>query len=122
MSISWSYPCLRKIDELEDEVSEEQKSNKEKENELDTKSNYRAKNNDKPKSCFDNQFCGHISLIISLFYFFGMFTFISSMCYYFESNKTRKRWDNIIMAEFIFFKIIDMNLLSYFDFFDNTDF
>ena len=60
-------------------------------------------------------------MIIGIALIFTLFTFISSICYYFEDDKSRKRWDNIIMAEFIFFKFIDMYILSFFDFLDNTD-
>jgi len=60
--------------------------------------------------------------LISFFIFgFTLFTFISSICYYTENNLQRNRWDNIIMAECIFFKVIDMMILSFYDFFDNTD-
>ena len=60
-------------------------------------------------------------MILSFAITFSIFTFISSFCNYYEKNKTRKRWDNIIMAEFIFFKCIDLGILSFFDFFDNSD-
>ena len=52
---------------------------------------------------------------------YSFLTFISSICYYYEDNINRNRWDNIIMAEFIFFKSIDLSILSFYDFFDNTD-
>ena len=39
----------------------------------------------------------------------------------FEDNKTTTKWDNIIMAEFICFKSIDMCILSFYDFFDNSE-
>ena len=53
---------------------------------------------------------------------FTFLTFISSICYIASEDKNRERWDNIIMAEYIYFKIIDMTILSFFDFFDNSDF
>ena len=59
--------------------------------------------------------------IFFLFMGFTFFTFISSIFYLLEENKTRERWDNIIMSEFIYFKSIDLSILSFFDFFDNTD-
>ena len=37
---------------------------------------------------------------------FSIFTFISSVCYYTDENTTRERWNNIIMIEFILFKIL----------------
>ena len=52
---------------------------------------------------------------------YSFLTFISSICYYYEDNINRNRWDNIIMAEFIYFKSIDLSILSFYDFFDNTD-
>ena len=52
---------------------------------------------------------------------YSIFIFISSICYIVEDNLSRKRWDNIIMASFIFFKSIDLQILCFFDFYDNTD-
>ena len=52
---------------------------------------------------------------------FSIFTFISSVCYYTDENTTRERWNNIIMTEFILFKILDLQILSFFDFFENSD-
>ena len=43
------------------------------------------------------------------------------MCYAFEKNKSRKRWNNVIMAQYIFFKIIDIIMLTFYDIFDNSD-
>ena len=63
----------------------------------------------------------YFSLISFFIFGFTVFTFISSICYYTEKNLQRKRWDNIIMAENIFFKVIDIMILSFFDFFDDTD-
>ena len=48
-------------------------------------------------------------------------TFITSVCYLTQKNLTRERWNNIIMAEFIIFKIIDFQILYFYDFFDNSD-
>ena len=58
-----------------------------------------------------------------LFLFFGLtfLTLISSICYLFGDDKAMRRWDNIIMAEFIYFKSIDLCLLSFFDFFDSSE-
>ena len=121
LSVFWSCPNLAILDDLKSEECKEKEKKEEKENEIDNKSNDSPKNNDIPKLYINKSFCVHILYVMFFLFFFSLFTFISSMCYYFESNKARKRWDNIIMAEFIFFKIIDMNLLSYYDFFDNTD-
>ena len=52
---------------------------------------------------------------------FDIFTLISSACYYADDNITRERWNNIIMTEFILFKIIDFQILSFFNFYDNSD-
>ena len=52
---------------------------------------------------------------------FTVFTFISSLYYYNEDNLKRKKWDNIIMVECIFFKVLDLMILSFFNFFDNVD-
>jgi len=62
------------------------------------------------------------SSFISLFLCgFTVFTFISSVYYYNEDNLKRKKWDNIIMAECIFFKVLDLMILSFFNFFDNVN-
>ena len=62
------------------------------------------------------------SSFISLFLCgFTVFTFISSVYYYNEDNLKRKKWDNIIMVECIFFKVLDLMILSFFNFFDNVD-
>ena len=50
-----------------------------------------------------------------------IFTFICSIYYSIEENTSRERWNNIIMAEFIIFKIIDLTILGFYDLFDNSD-
>ena len=75
----------------------------------------------KKKRLFD---CINIPIIWLIFYYvlgLTFLTFISSICYMTDKNLSRGRWDNIIMAEFILFKIIDMSILGFFDFFDNSD-
>lgn len=52
---------------------------------------------------------------------YSIFIFITSICYIKEDNLSRKRWDNIIMASFIIFKCIDLQILCFFDFYENTD-
>ena len=52
---------------------------------------------------------------------FIIFTFICSICYLCDDNLSRERWNNIIMTEFIFFKILDFQILTFFDFFINSD-
>ena len=59
---------------------------------------------------------------ISLISFgYTCFTLIASIFYLVEDDVTKERWNNILMAEFIIFKIIDLIVLSFFDFFDNSD-
>ena len=68
--------------------------------------------------------CLNFDFLISIFSYalgFTYFTLISSICYIKDNNVSRGRWDNIIMAEFICFKIIDMIILGFYDFFDNSD-
>ena len=86
-----------------------------KEEEKENKSNKDIKDCYQCKSChlFDRSFVFMIVFII--------FTFISSICYYTDNNLDRERWNNIIMAEFIFFKIIDFQILTFFNFYDNSD-
>ena len=55
------------------------------------------------------------------YYIFIIFTFITSVCYYTDDNLKRERWNNIIMAEFIYFKVLDFQILSFFNFLDNSD-
>ena len=52
---------------------------------------------------------------------YSIFITICSICYIKEDNHSRKRWDNITMASFIFFKCIDLQILLYFDFYSNDD-
>ena len=69
--------------------------------------------------CINENFM--ISITLYLFVF-AVFTFISSICYIFDDKtSTRERWNNIIMAEFIIFKIIDTSILGFYDLFDNSD-
>ena len=76
---------------------------------------------EKEKSTKGTKIFDYLSLISLFLFGYTLFTFISSIYYYNEDNLQRKRWDNIIMAENIFFKVIDLMILSFFDFFDNTD-
>ena len=100
--------------EQEEEQEEEKEQDKEKQ--IKTEQKF-LKMND---FCDDDK-CGYLVLTLVFIFMFLTFTFINSMCYYFDNNKKRERWDNIIMAEFIFFKSIDLAILSFFDFFDNSD-
>ena len=71
---------------------------------------------------FKDKFCGKfLSYLLLLLAGYSFLTFISSICYCYEDNLNRTRWDNIYMAEFIYFKCIDLSILSFYDFFDNTD-
>ena len=76
---------------------------------------------EKEKKSKGNKIFDYLSLISFVLFGFTLFTFISSIYYYKEDNIHKKRWDNIIMAECIYFKVIDLMILSFFDFFDNTD-
>ena len=89
----------------EDEQKEEEKEKKEK-NDSD--------------SC-NKKICDLLGYNFIYLFGFFIFTFISSICYYSADNLNKERWNNIIMAEIIFFKVIDFRILSYFDFFDNSD-
>ena len=71
---------------------------------------------------FKDKFCGKfLSYLLFLLAGYSFLAFISSICYCYEDNLNRTRWDNIYMAEFIYFKCIDLSILSFYDFFDNTD-
>ena len=78
-----------------------------------------------PKCCCD---CYEKNIVYYLERFsifivgFIIFTFISSFYYFnYNNNLNAERWNNIIMAEFICFKIIDFQFLTFFNFFDNSD-
>ena len=62
-----------------------------------------------------------IGLIFGFIFYYSIFITICSICYIKEDNHSRKRWDNITMASFIFFKCIDLQILLYFDFYSNDD-
>ena len=67
------------------------------------------------------KYIDYITTLQFLLICFCIFTCITSICYLDEDDSTRIRWDNIIMAEFIFFKCLDFALLSFYDFYDNSD-
>ena len=67
------------------------------------------------------QYFDKFFVILFFLFSFTIFTFVTSICYLAEDNLTRKRWDNIFMAEFIFFKVLDLQILSFYDFLDNSD-
>ena len=73
----------------------------------------------KKNSCskLDNYF----DLSLCFIFVFIIFTFICSVCYLCDDKLYRERWNNIIMTEFIFFKVLDFQLLTFFDIFDNSD-
>ena len=76
----------------------------------------------KKKNCCANKNIGFYFVYSFGFLFvFIIFTFISSVCYFTDDNLKRERWNNIIMAEFIYFKVLDFQILSFFDFLDNSD-
>ena len=45
---------------------------------------------------------------------FIILTFVCSVCYFTDDNLNKERWNNIIMAEFIYFKVLDFQILSFF--------
>jgi len=62
-------------------------------------------------------------LQVTFVFLFGfiIFNFFSSIFYYTDKRINRERWNNVIMANFIFFKIIDFQILTVFNFYDNSD-
>ena len=79
------------------------------------------KSEEKEKKNSEDVVCGYLAANFIHLLGYIIFTFISSICYYTENNYNRERWNNIVMAEFILFKIIDFRILSFYDFFDNSD-
>ena len=53
---------------------------------------------------------------------FVLFTFITSIIYYIINPLNKERWNNIIMAEIIYFKVIDFQILTATNFFEDTNF
>ena len=100
-------------------LKEKEKESKESDEVKETEESKEQKNG--KDDCWNTNYCGLFSYLLSLIICYSFLTFISSFCYYFEEKPSRKRWDNILMAEYIYFKTIDMSILSFFDFFDNTD-
>ena len=70
------------------------------------KKNETNENNEIKRFRFLNMYF-FFSVFVYLNVFF-IFTFICSIYYSIEENTSRERWNNIIMAEFIIFKIIDL--------------
>ena len=68
-------------------------------------------------------FLNYLSAISFLLLGFSLFTFISSLCYINSNNLSLEstEWNIIYMAEFIYFKCIDLAILSFFDNYDNSD-
>ena len=60
-------------------------------------------------------------VLISYLSLFALWTFIISLLYYKEKNPSGKKWDILIMGTVIYFKSIDQQLLSFFEFFENED-
>ena len=83
----------------------------------------KKKDKERKKGILNCKFINDNFILIIFIYVFGftLLTFISSICYLNEKNLSRGRWDNIIMAEFIYFKVIDMIILGFYNFFDNSD-
>ena len=69
----------------------------------------------------DPKILDYINISFIPLFGFIIFTFISSVCYFTDNNLIRERWNNIIMTEFIYFKVLDFQILSFFDFLDNSD-
>ena len=68
---------------------------------------------------FDNE---NVLITVQVILFaFTIFILISSVCYYEEMKITKKRWDYVYMVGYGVFKTIDLIILSFYDFFDNSD-
>ena len=65
----------------------------------------------------------YLSFISFILMGFSLFTFISSLCHIKSNNLSlgSTKWNNIYKAEFIYFKCIDLAILSFFDTYDNSD-
>ena len=53
---------------------------------------------------------------------FVLFTFITSIIYYIINPLNKERWNNIIMAEIIYFKVIDFHILTLIIFIDGASY
>ena len=65
--------------------------------------------------------CTSATFTIYLFIFFSLFSFIVSIIYIAKGYPTGKNWENNIMSEIIIFKMLDFNMISHYDFFDDDD-
>ena len=78
--------------------------------------------NEKKKKKFNLSFSQNfLWLLQGIVFTFTIFILLSSACYCMEMSITKKRWDYIYMVGFGAFKTMDLMLLSFYDFFDNSD-
>ena len=82
----------------------------------ETKEEKEKKNDDS-----DNKLICFIAIICIYLFTYIIFTLVCSACYYADDNINRERWNNVIMTEYIFFKILDLQILTFFNFYDNSD-
>ena len=65
--------------------------------------------------------CSSATVTVYLFLFFSLYSFICSIVYLVKGYPTGKNWENTIMSEIVGFKMLDLNMLVYYDFFDDED-
>ena len=78
-------------------------------------------NNDNNNNCNIFKYCNELALLIYFLLAISLIFLIISFKYIFEDNPTGDKWDNLYMNSIIFFKAIDFQLLSFYDFLDDED-
>ena len=76
----------------------------------------------KSKTIIDEILNFYVNYFYIFYLGFALFTFISSICYYVINPLNKEIWNNIIMAEIIYFKVIDFQILTYIIFFGSADY
>ena len=76
----------------------------------------------KSKTIIDEILNFYVNYFYIFYLGFALFTFISSICHYVINPLNKEIWNNIIMAEIIYFKVIDFQILTATNFFEDTNF
>lgn len=56
-----------------------------------------------------------------LFFIYSLYTLIFSIIYLANGKPSGKHWENTIMSEIVFMKMLDFHMLTFYDFFDDLD-
>ena len=64
----------------------------------------------------------HLIIILVFLIITSVVNFIFSIIYLAKDMPSGGKWDDILMASIIMYKSVDLTMLSYYDFFDDSDF